>query len=100
MEEQVLALKELLGSTGWKMLLAFADEQAGPLGYSRQVQHVMASTPPGPDSAYQLQQALQRVHAVAAAINQLTNWPRERLNALVPPAKTEKLFEAFRRSTR
>jgi hypothetical protein len=98
-EEQIAALRELLESTGWKMLLEYANDLTGPIGYSRSMQHALASIPAGPDRPYELMRATEQIQAVAQAVTQVTNWPAEAL-AQLTPKKHSVPFEMLRRVTR
>lgn len=99
-DEQVAALKELLQSTGWKMLLEYANDLTGPIGYSRSVQRALSSVPPGPDQAYEVMQKMQQIQAVAEAVTRVTNWPAEALAQLTPKKSSGMPFEMLRRVTR
>lgn len=99
-EEQIAALKDLLQSTGWAMLLEYANDLTGPIGYSRSVQHALSSIQPGPDQAYEVMQKMQQIQAVAEAVTRVTNWPAETLAQLVPKKAGHMPFEMLRRVTR
>lgn len=99
-EEQIAALKDLLQSTGWKMLLEYANDLTGPIGYSRSVQHALASVPPGPEQAYVVMQKMEQIQAVAEAVTRVTNWPAETLAQLTPKKAGHMPFEMLRRVTR
>jgi hypothetical protein len=74
-EEQVAALRDLLASPGWRLVRAFADHEWGPRGYGHRMQEAVTSTPGGAERAYELADAVQRVHQTAAAVNALIAWP-------------------------
>lgn len=99
-DEQVAALKELLQSTGWKMLLEYANELTGPIGYSRSMQRALSSIPAGPDRPYELMRATEQIQAVAQAVTRVTNWPAEALAQLTPKKSSGMPFEMLRRVTR
>lgn len=99
-EEQIAALKDLLQSTGWKMLLEYANDLTGPIGYSRSIQQALAKIPNGPDRPYELMRATEQIQAVAEAVTRVTNWPSEQLAQLTPKKASGMPFEMLRRVTR
>lgn len=95
---EIEALRDLLQHPGWAVFLAHARSEWGGEGYGRRMKVAIASVPPGPERAYALADAAERIDRAESEINALLTWPRERVAALSIDAKPRRRpFDALRR---
>lgn len=95
----IVALRDLLGSEGWRVLKAQAAEEWGPQGYGRRMQEALSTVPAGPDRPYELARIAEQVDATARAVNALIKWPAEEISRRMPVKPSTRPFAALRRMT-
>jgi hypothetical protein len=91
------ALRELVQTPGWQLLMAQADVEWGPTGYGRRMQEAIATIALGPDRAYQIADVAERVDATARAVTDILAWPKEQIRRLTAHEEPPRRFGAFRR---
>ncbi len=97
-DDTLVALKDLVASRGWELLMAHAKREHGPEGYGRAMQAKLASIPQGPDRAHLLAHAAEMVDATASAVNGLMAWPASRVQLLGAKAASTRPFDYLRRA--
>ncbi len=97
-DDTLVALKDMIASRGWELLMAHAKREHGPEGYGRTMQAKLSAIPAGPDRAFEIAQAAELVDSTARAVNALMEWPAQQIRALTPKALSTRAFAAMRRA--
>lgn len=99
-DEIVPALRELVQSSGWQLLLERAKHEWGPAGYGRRMQEALSQVPTGPDRAYEIARVAEQVDATAKAVNTILSWPDAQIAELTSRRETKQPFARLRRMGR
>lgn len=97
---ELLALKDLVQSEGWKLLTAFARREYGAEGYGPAMKAQIAQVGRGPDRAYELAQIVEKFDYASDAVNIVLSFPEQRISQLTPDKKSSRPFDAIRRIAR
>jgi len=98
--EIVSALRDLVQSRGWQLLLARAKDDHGPAGYGREMQRALSQIPAGPDRAWEVARVAEQVDATARAVNAILSWPDQQIAQLTTRHEDKRPFAALRRMGR
>lgn len=92
------ALRDLVQSRGWQLLIEHIDQEWGPRGYGIKMQQAVTNVAQGPERPYELAQVAERVTYTAGAVNEVVKWPLERLKVLTQKPPSRRPFAGLRRA--
>ena len=97
-QAELVALRDLVQSDGWRLFRQYLATEHGPAGYGRAVQTAIAAIPHGPDRAYDVQRVVDQIDATERAVNELAEWPHRRIRELSPDTVSRRPFASLRRT--
>jgi hypothetical protein len=95
---ELSALRDLVQSRGWQLLIEHIDKEWGPRGYGIKMKQAVVDIAKGPDRPYELAQVAERVTYTAGAVNEVVMWPTERMKVLSEKPKDRRPFANLRRA--